>query len=275
MDIETEVIVNEGQPAAESKPTNPITDPQPEPEKKEEQQPEVKAEEKEEEPHIPKGVQKRIDRAVRQKYEAEAEAKILRERLQAFEQRQYQQAPQNHGVDNSEPTIDNYSDFDSYVAAKAKWIASQEVERTLSEYEKRQMAERAATAHHRTVESWNRRMAEATAEMPDFEEVLSSSDVPMTDPMKHAIMESDVGPKLAYWLAQNPKEAIKIAELSPIGTIRAIGRIEERLTGQNSVKKPTSAPKPLSPVGGKAAVNKDPGQMSDAEYAKWRKQGRA
>jgi hypothetical protein len=267
MDIETDNVVDEGQPSAESKTQEQITETPPEPE--------VKAEPpKEEEPSIPKGVQKRIDRAVRQKYEAEAEAKILRERLQSFEQRQFQQ-PQQQGVDNNEPKIENYSDFDSYVAAKAKWIASQEVERTLSEYDKRQMAERAATAHHKTVESWNRRMAEATAEMPDFEEVLSSSDVPMTDPMKHAIMESEVGPKLAYWLANNQAEALKIAEMSPIGAIRAIGRIEERLTGQNSVKKPTSAPKPLTPVGGKAAVSKDPGQMSDEEYAKWRRQGKA
>jgi hypothetical protein len=107
--------------------------------------------------------------------------------------------------------------------------------------------------------------------MPDFEDVLSSSEVPMTGPMQQAIMESDIGPRLAYHLASNPEEAVKIAEMSPMGAIRALGRLEERLASQKTEIKTTNAPPPIKTVGTRATVTKDPGKMSDAEYAKWRK----
>lgn len=268
-DIVEELVVDEGAPA--SKQTNPITDPKPD--VSIEDTPEEKPEDKPEEPPIPKGVQKRIDRAVRQKYEAEARAKMLEERVAAMETQRYQQ-PQQKAVDNTEPKIENYDNFDTYVAAKAEWIASRKIEETLTERERKQQEQRSNYERQQVQATWAKRVTEATAEMPDFEEVIASSEVPMTEPMQSAIMESDIGPKLAYWLANNPSEASKIAGMSPISAIRALGRIEERLQTQPA-KKPTSAPEPIKPVGARATVKKNPGQMSDAEYAKWRKQGKA
>lgn len=273
MDLEAEVVVDQGAPAAEaavreSKPTNPITDPrEPEPDEK------AEVEAKPEEPPIPKGVQKRIDRAVRQKYEAEARTKMLEERLQALENRQ-QQPIVNKSIDNSEPKIENFDNFGAYVAATAEYIADQKIQKTFAERDQRQQADRQQYERQQVQTSWQQRVADATAEMPDFEDVLASSDVPMTGAMQDAIMESDVGPKIAYFLANNPDEASKIAKMSPIGAIRALGRIEERLSGPVA-KVPTSAPAPVKAVGTKATASKDPGKMSDAEYAKWRKAGRA
>ena len=291
MGLETEivqdVVIEEGGASEVAKddkpynPTNPIFEVKPEENtaKKEEAKPEPKAEEqpkpeeKKEDP-IPKGVQKRIDRAVREKYEAQAEAKMLKERLDRIEQNIQERVAKP--IDNSEPRIDNFDDFDQYVAAKAEWIASKKINETLNERERRSAEERAAAAHYQAVDGWNQRLEKATAELPDFKEVIESSDVPMSDFMRDAIVESDLGPKVAYWLANNPDEAKKIASMSPLATVKAIGRIEERLESQaKAPKKPTAAPAPLKPVGGKASVQKDPGQMSDAEYLEWRKKGRA
>lgn len=270
MELEQEVIVDQGAPAAEARahnPTNPITDPS-----SQLDEPEVK-EEKPEEPAIPKGVQKRIDRAVRQKYEAEARTKMLEERLQALESRQNQpSAPKV--VDNGVPKIENFDNFDEYVAAKAEYIASKKIQETLSERDNARKAEYEAAERQKTADSWTKRLASATAELPDFEDVLASSDVPMSAPMQEAIMESDIGPRLAYYLAQNPEEAIQIAGMSPVAAIRTLGRIEERLTSQKPAT-PKVAPAPIKPVGGRAAVAKDPGKMSDVEYAKWRKSAAA
>lgn len=287
-EIVQDVVIEEGgaqEGAAEDKaynPTNPIFEvakEAPEGEKKEEAKPEAKEapkpEEKKEDP-IPKGVQKRIDRAVREKYEAQAEAKMLKERLDRIEQNLQQNHRPDRPIDNSEPRIDNFDDFDKYVAAKAEWIASKKINETLQERERRAAEERVAAAHYKAVDGWQQRVEQATAELPDFEEVLSSSDVPMSDFMRDAIIDSDLGPKVAYWLANNPDEAKKIASMSPLATVKAIGRLEERLESQaKAPKKPTSAPAPLTPVGGKASVAKDPGKMSDAEYLEWRKKGRA
>lgn len=269
-EIVEESVVDQGAPAA-SNAVNPITQPETQIDEPAEK-PEAK-EDKPEDPPIPKGVQKRIDRAVRQKYEAEARTKMLEERLNQLEQQSRQQVPQK-AIDNSEPKIENFDNFDEYVAAKAAYIAEQKINKTLAEREERERAERQQYERQKVQTSWQQRVAEATAEMPDFEDVIASSEVPMTEPMQQAIMESDVGPKLAYYLANNPDEATKIAGMSPIGAIRALGRIEERLQAQ-PVKKPTAAPEPIKPVGAKASVAKDPGKMTDAEYAKWRKLGKA
>ena len=265
MEIESEFVVDEGAAAAADTATKQVVE---QSETPAESKPEKV--EKQEEP-IPKGVQKRIDRAVRQKYEAEARAKMLEERVAAMEARQTVPQQQQRQSDDQEPRIDNFDNFDQYVAAKAEYIARKQIESTLTEREKRQQAEREATERAKTVESWNKRIAAATAEMPDFEEVLASSDVPMTPPMQQAIMESDIGPKLAYYLANNPDEAEKIASMSPIGAIRTLGRIEERLSNSKPAVKTTDAPPPIKPIGASAAVSKDPSKMTDAEFAAWRK----
>lgn len=234
-------------------------------EKVEEETPEVPKEEKVE-PPVPKGVQKRIDRAVRQKYEAEARSKMLEERLAHLEARQ---APQAAPKDEAEPTIENYDNFDQYVAAKAAYIAKRQIESTMTEREQREASVRAQAERQKTVESWNKRVDKFTAKMPDFEEVITSSEVAMTDPMQQAIMESDVGPELAYYLANHPDEATDIARMSPIGAIRTLGRIEERLSKPNV--KTTNAPAPLSKISSASKVSKDPSAMSQAEFEKWRK----
>ena len=261
MEIEQEFVVDEGRAAvADTQTVDPVV------ETTTEEAPKV---EKVEDP-IPKGVQKRIDRAVRQKYEAEARSKMLEERVAAMESRQY--APQQQRqADDSEPTIDKFDNFDQYVAAKAEYIAKKQIESTLTARERAQAEHREATERTKTVDSWNKRIAAATAEMPDFEEVLASSDVPMTPPMQQAIMESDIGPKLAYYLANNPEEAEKIAGMSPIGAIRTLGRIEERLSNSKPAVKSTDAPPPIRATGSNATVTKDPHKMSDAEFAAWRK----
>lgn len=222
------------------------------------------------EDHIPKGVQKRIDRAVRQKYEAEARAKMLEERVAAMEARQF--APQqaaSKGED--EPLIDNFDNFDEYVAAKAEYIAKRQIEQAMTAREREQQAERHRMEQAKIAESWGKKLAKATEEIPDFEEALQSSDLPMTPVMRQAIMESDIGPKLAYHLATHPEEAIALSGMSEIGVVRALGRLEERLSGQKPEIVTTNAPKPIVPVGTRASVRKDPGKMSDAEYEKWRK----
>jgi len=228
MEIEQDVVVDQGEPAAEAErnPTNPITDPKPE---VEETTDDVKDEKSKEPAELPKGVQRRIDRAVRAKYEAEARTKMLEERLAALESRA---APQQRQVDASEPTIDKFENFDEYVAAKATWIARQQIENTLSEREKAQMAAQQERERRVIADSWQ----------------------------DH--------------LANNPDEARQIAMMSPIGQIRALGRIEAKLE-QKSPVTVTKAPPPVKPVGQKAAITKDPGKMSDEEYAKWRRSGKA
>lgn len=225
------------------------------------------APEKPKEDPIPRGVQKRIDRAVRQKYEAEARANELERRLQMLEQ-QYAKPAKN----DEAPRFEDFNnDFEAYSRAVARYEAKQEVQQTLTAHQKAEAERQAQAAQARTAETWAKRAAAAKAEMPDFEEVVASSDIQFKDPnVLQAIAESEIGPKIAYYLASNPDEADEIAELTGAAAIRAIGRLEAKLEGGTASV--TKTPAPIKPVGQKAKVEKAPEEMSPAEFAKWRKQ---
>jgi hypothetical protein len=188
-------------------------------------------------------LQKKFDRDAamqRRRYEKDLQAE--REQRIRLEERLAKAEPARP-ADPGMPTIDKFDNFDEYVTAKAEYIASQ----TLSKHEQRQQQEKAQAAQHQTVEGWNKRVA--AADIPDFHDVVASSDVPMTRIMQQAIMESDNGPKLAYHLATNPADAERIAGMTPIGAVRALTLIEEGFKKPVAVSKATP---PITPVGSKA-----------------------
>lgn len=215
---------------------------------------------------IPKGVQKRIDRAVRQKYEAEARANELERRIQQIEQQSRQPAQRAAG----EPRIEQFENIEDYVSAKAAFVADQRIQHTMTARDRAESAKIAQAAQQQSVDNWNKRVQLATAELPDFEDVVASSDIRFKDPVVlEAIKASDIGPKIAYFLASNPDEADEIAQMTGANAIRAIGRIEAKLElGKASI---TKAPPPIEPTGTKAKAVKSPDAMSDSEFAAWRK----
>lgn len=114
-------------------------------------------------------------------------------------------------------------------------------------------------------QAWAERTLEARERMPDFESVFNDT-VPVSEPMADMIVQSDVGPELAYWLGKNRSVAHRIAQMSPLEAAREIGRLEARLTAP-SPKTVSSAPKPVQTVAGKAhSAGKAPEDMSYDEY---------
>lgn len=221
---------------------------------------------------LPKGVQKRIDRAVRRQYEAEAEAKVLRERLQQAERGREQAAPRR--PEPEEPTIDKFSNFDEYVSAKAQYIASKQIQAVLQEREQQEQVKAVQREQATIAAKWQEQVRQTATELPDFEDTLAVSTAPMTAVMQEAIVHSEVGAKLAYWLAKNPAEAEKIASMHPVNQVRSLGRIEERLEKGSAAPTASAAvsnaPAPIKPVGVRASAAKDPDKMSTAEWLQWR-----
>jgi hypothetical protein len=92
--------------------------------------------------------------------------------------------------------------------------------------------------------------------------------------MAEAIQSSEAGPDLAYWLGSNPKEAERIANLSPLMQAKEIGRIEAKLSDNPPVKKTTSAPTPISPVtarssGSPSHDTTDPRSVKTMSTSEW------
>jgi hypothetical protein len=92
--------------------------------------------------------------------------------------------------------------------------------------------------------------------------------------MAETIQASDIGPEVAYYLGSNPKEADRIAKLSPYLQAKEIGKIEAKLAENPPVKKSSSAPTPISPVtprGGNARVldTTDPRSIKEMSTSEW------
>ena len=135
------------------------------------------------------------------------------------------------------PSIDNFESTDAYAEA----LALRKAEELIAQRDRqKEQAE--------IVEAYSEREEKARDKYDDFEDVVYNPKLRITDVMAETIQYSDLGPDLAYWLGSNPKEAERIARLSPILQAREIGKIEVRLSDNPPVKKTTSAPTPISPV---------------------------
>jgi hypothetical protein len=119
--------------------------------------------------------------------------------------------------------------------------------------------------------------AEAFAStVEDFEEVIQGHWA-CSQPMAEAIEESDEGPALAYYLAQNPDVSAKLAKLSAVQAARELTRIEDRLVSErkSAAQKPVSkAPPPAPQIDAKEASTRvsttspESDAMTDEEWVK-------
>jgi len=206
-------------------------------------------------------LQKRLakeSRKIERYSRAEAELRVLKEQMQT------KQEPVNHG----EPKPEQFKDYESYIDA----LTDYKVEKKLAGVQERSAQQRQAEAQHSAEQRIRDNLSKAADKYEDFEEVVTNPSLTITAAMRDSIGESELGGEIAYYLGSNPKEAAEIAQLSPVQQVKAIDRIEQKLKAPKKVT--TDAPAPIVPNAGKGKVTKDPGQMTDAEYAKWRRSGK-
>jgi hypothetical protein len=93
------------------------------------------------------------------------------------------------------------------------------------------------------------------------------ASLPLTNSMMTAVRETESPTALLSWLATNPKDVRRIANLSPASALVALGRVTAQLDGAKTGSPPaasvTRAKPPIRPVGGSrgAAVATDPDDM--------------
>ena len=196
----------------------------------------------------------------RQEAERERQrASDLEERLKALEK------PQPAKVEeNKEPQPSDFTDAFEYAKALAEYSTAKALEnRDRAEAERKANEERA-----RVMNSWQTKLEAAKSELPDYEDMIASSDVVVSDQVRDAILESDVGPKILYHLAENPDVADKIGKMSLTSALRELGKLEARLEKAPESPKPTvkksNAPQPINPIRG--GSNVDVPITSDGEF---------
>ena len=177
------------------------------------------------------------------------------------------------------PKREQYEDYESYLEARAEYRADKKVEERFSRERENQRTTQEEASKRTVMERFQQAVREESKTIDDFEDVLSSSEAPMTKAMSDAIVHSDIGPKLAYHLAKNPDEAERIAALPAARQAVEIGRLEGKLSDSTespkSTKTPSRAPEPIKPVSGKSGVvDAEPSHDRPDEWRKWREKQR-
>jgi hypothetical protein len=155
--------------------------------------------------------------------------------------------------------------FDS-PEAYAEALADQKATERLQQRDAQRQQQEVHSAHLDREEA-------AREKYDDYEQVAYIPRLPITETMAETIRLSDIGPDLAYHLGQNPKEADRIAKLSPLSQAKELGKLEAKLADAPPVKRTTTAPAPISPVtprsSSPAIDTTDPRSIKQMSTSEW------
>ena len=207
--------------------------------------------------------------------EAQRKAEELEARLKALESNSQPKVD----IVNEKPTPEQFRDAFEYAEALAEWSAEQAVTRARQEEADRKAQEE----RNKVIQTWQQRLDTVKAEYPDYDEMVASSEVVVPDEVRDAILESEVGPRILYELAQNDELAEKISKSNLRTALRELGKLEARFERESVKDEPKSEPKvvakpkapepikPLRPTGGALDV----GDTNKLTYQQWKELRRA
>jgi hypothetical protein len=218
----------------------------------------------EETPPKKKSAQERIDEITKARREAEREREYWKQVAldKAKETPQPTPAPATR---NPRPVISQFDTTEQYEDALLDWRDRVKEEQVAQQ--------RMVVEQEEGLAKFQRAAAKAREQYADFDEVV---ETPVFSPqMRYAILNSDTGPELAYFLGspENRDTALKIQSLSPDKQYYEMGKLETRLALAKQTKKVPSAPPPISPVGmSGTGGDVDPSKMTTEEWIKWDRQ---
>lgn len=205
-----------------------------------------------------------------QKEKAKTEARAERRMLRALEKLSPRAPEPQQGRQaapgDDRPSRAHYANDDAYIDALTDW--------KLDQRDRASNAERQANSQ-RQLHDRTEKLYQAATKFEGFDREEFDA-LPLTSPMVHALMDSDIAPQLMAMLSSNPEEVERIAALSPARQAAEIGKLEIKAASKGPRAKPSNAPDPISPVGarGGSSSSGDPGAMTNEQYRAYRiKQG--
>ena len=245
---------------AETVEETPVSEPTVEAEGESEQDSEPEGKATEERKQNPK-LEKRFSELTKARKQAEenaakaqAEKEQLEARLREYEDRQAPQQVDENPV-GREPSPGQFDDAFEYAKALAEWSA----EKALYDRDQQEANRRVEEERQKVLKTWSEKLEKAKPTLADFDDVIESTQVVVSNEVRDAIIESDVGPEILYHLASlDGEEAEKFQALSVSKALREIGKLEARFEKQEAAEetavrsKPvvqkSKAPAPLSPL---------------------------
>lgn len=192
----------------------------------------------------------------------EARQALETARKEAEEARQALEASRkatDSGKTRDKPNAANFKDAFEFAEALADW----KLEEKWREKQEAERKELQRLQSERVQRTWTANVRKTAAEIADYSEVVANADMPITNELRDAILESEIGPRVQYYLAKNPDEVERLTSMTVRGMERAFGKlemiIEEQMGKQQHKaedglpevklpKKKQEPPEPISPI---------------------------
>jgi hypothetical protein len=195
-------------------------------------------------------LEKRFSELTKQREQAKAEAQSERQQREALETRlralEQQAVPQVQNND-LEPQPGQFQDAFEY----AKALAQYSTEKALNERDQQEANRKANEERQKVIQSWSEKLEKVKADMPDYDDIVSTANVVVSDDIRDSILESDVGPRILYHLAEDLEYAQKLAAMPTRKALVEIGKLE-KLYEKGEVKQEpvvkSKAPAPIRPL---------------------------
>lgn len=206
-----------------------------------------------EEPKKKTGFARRAEKMRRQQEELQNEVQYWKN--VALQNKSTQPAEQ------TEPTLDQFDNIQDFIKARDNWLEEKLVAKISGTVSKQ-------TAQSKALDVHNARVQLAKKELTDWDDVFEEvNDLDVAPDTAQFIIESDAGPKLAYYLAKHPSEVIRLNNLSPLKRIAELGKLEDKVMVKVASKKTSNAPEPLPNVKGGSDLASTGKPKS---YAEWK-----
>ena len=203
---------------------------------------------------------------------AQAEKEQLEARLREYEGRQAPQPQVEESPIGREPRADQFDDAFEYAKALAEWSA----EKALYDRDQQDLNRKAEEERQKVLKTWSEKLEKAKPNLADFDDIVNSTQIVVSDDVRDAIVESDVGPEILYHLASlDGEEAQRFQALPVTKALREIGKLEARFEKQEAaqeeavrskpVAQKSKAPAPLSPIKATGSAMENP-IGSDGEF---------
>ena len=209
-----------------------------------------------------KWIGRRLERAkAAERSKANAEIVAMREEIERLKTSVPTQQ-QNQQAVTSKPKLADYNDIESYTEAVTDWKLDQKLNQV-----------NAQTAAQKSIETYQSRAKELVKTVPDFEQTVNAfmndyKEVNIPE-LTTIAFESEIGPKLVYYLATHESDMERIIELPSHRRLIELGKLEDKLGNAKDVPiAKTKAPAPITPEKGGAGSKKDISDpnLTQAEY---------
>lgn len=214
-------------------------------------------------------LERRFSEITKQRETARAEALREREAREVLEAKvrdlEAKATPKAEPAADQEPLPEQFTDMYEY----AKALTDYRVDQRMNEEKQKEVQARAAAERDKVINVWADRVKAAKSEIPDFDDMVGSADVTVSNEVRDAIFESEVGPRILYHLAENPEIATKLQGMTLTSALRHIGRLEAQFEKTEPQIKPvvgkSKAPSPINPIRS-AANGRDVNLTGDGEF---------